>query len=182
MNLSFTSASRRCNNFFSLSSSQAHVILRVASAWTHVVGSAILRIWLPRRVVVHVARVVLRASAHGRLPFECKLLPYLQYLGDPGRIWTLPYVDQVVVRHLPEDEEYQKLYWIEKEGISRNGVWITGNDKKRTVVDFMRSLLTLKPNCTYDSESEKRFTEPSRPFSCTDSLFKSYRINSHVMS
>ena len=88
------------------SSSQAHVILWVASARTHVVRSAVLRIRLVGRDVVHVARVVLGASTDRLLSFQCELLSYLQYLGDSGRVWTLPYIDKVVVRHLPEDEEY----------------------------------------------------------------------------
>ena len=42
--------------------------------------------------------------------------------------------------------------------------------------------LTLKPYWTYESDSEKRFTELSSPFSAIDSLFISYNINSHVVS
>lgn len=89
-------------------SSESTIILWVASAArAHVVRTAVLRVRLAGRDVVHVARVVLGAGTDSSLlSIEGKLSPYLQYLGDSGRVWTLPYINKVVVRHLPEDEEY----------------------------------------------------------------------------
>jgi hypothetical protein len=80
-----------------------------------------------------------------------ELCAYFEDLGDPWCVWALPDVDEEVVGDFPEDEEYQEL----QEEIMRHS-----NQKQA---------LTLNPYCTYESASENRLMELSRPFSCVDS-------------
>ena len=89
-------------------SSQSHIILLIAPSWPHVVRAPVLRIRLTGRDIVHVAWIVLGAGTD-HLAVKRELLPYLHYFLDSWCFWALPYIDQVIVRYFPEDQEYQEL-------------------------------------------------------------------------